>query len=306
VVPTSHRDLTITEVRTLETLGQPLETLGPPLETLGPPLETLGPPLETLGRPAWSSLNCSVLYTDVAGFSAPIRTEADRQVVRDRLYDLLQGAFEESGVSWAACYHEDRGDGALVIVPPGVPTRTVADPLLALLAAELRRHNRRAAAPVRIQLRAALHVGPVSRDAEGLNGDAIIHTARMLDAPPLREALRAADADLAFMASAHVYETALRSDAGLLDPATFTQVSFRVKESQITAWMHVAGSRTGSRTGSPMGPRTGTAVAEAAPPSKDNRPPSPITHFHDQVTVDGDLVIGTNFADRSHPPLNRT
>jgi hypothetical protein len=281
VVPTARRDLTITEVR---------------------PLGTPGRPRETLHRPAWSSLNCSVLYTDVAGFSAPIRTEADRQVVRDRLYDLLRGAFEESGVSWAACYHEDRGDGALVIVPPDVPTRAVADPLLALLAAELRRHNRRATAPVRIQLRAALHVGPVSRDAEGLNGDAIIHTARMLDAPPLREALRAADADLAFMASAHVYETALRSDAGLLDPATFTQVSFRVKESQITAWMHVAGSRTGSR----LDPRTGTAVAEAAPPPGTYRPPSPVTHFHDQVSVDGDLVIGTKFVDRTRPPLNRT
>ncbi|TQL99097.1 hypothetical protein FB559_4753 [Actinoallomurus bryophytorum] len=266
VVPTARHDLTITRVR----------------------------PLDTLHRPAWSSLNCSVLYTDVAGFSAPVRTEADRQVVRDRLYDLLRGAFADSGVSWAACYHEDRGDGALVIVPPEVPTRAVADPLLALLAAELRRHNRRAAAPVRIQLRAALHVGPVSRDAEGLNGDAIIHTARMLDAPPLREALRAAEADLAFMASAHVYETALRSDAGLLDPATFTQVSFRVKESQITAWMHVAGSRPG------------TAVAEAAPPPDTGRPPSPITHFHDQVNVDGDFVIGTKFVDRARPPVNRT
>jgi hypothetical protein len=242
VVRAARRDLTITEVR----------------------------PLETLARPAWSSLNCSVLYTDVAGFSAPIRTEADRQVVRDRLYDLLQGAFDESGVSWAACYHEDRGDGALVIVPPGVPTRAVADPLLALLAAELRRHNRRAAAPVRIQLRAALH------------------------APPLREALGAAGADLAFMASAHVYETALRSDAGLLDPATFTQVSFRVKESQITAWMHVAGSRTG------------TALAEAAPPPKDDRPPSSITHFHDQISIEGDLVIGTKFVNRAGPPPNRT
>jgi hypothetical protein len=273
VVPTAPRDLTITEVR---------------------PLETPGRPTETLGRPAWSSLNCSVLYTDVAGFSAPIRTEADRQVVRMSLYDLIRGAFEESGVSWAACYHEDRGDGVLVIVPPGVPTRAVADPLLALLAAGLRRHNRRAAPPVRIQLRTALHVGPVSRDAEGVNGDAIIHTARMLDAPPLRDALRAADADLAFMASAHVYETALRSDAGLLDPATFTQVSFQVKESQITAWMHVAGSRAS------------TAVAQAAPPPEDDRPPSSVTHFHDQVSVAGDLVIGATFARHVRPPSNRT
>ena len=273
VVPTARRDLTITEVR---------------------PRETPDRPPENLGRPAWSSLNCSVLYTDVAGFSAPVRTEADRQVVRDLLYDLLRAAFEESGVSWAACYHEDRGDGVLVIVPPGVPTRAVADPLLALLAAELRRHNRRAAAPVRIQLRAALHVGPVSRDAEGVNGDVIIHTARMLDAPPLREALRTADADLAFMASAHVYETALSSDTGLLDPVTFTQVSFQVKESRITAWMHVAGSRPGA------------VLAEAAPPPKDDPPPSSITHFHDQVSVAGDLVIGAKLTDHLPPPTNRT
>jgi hypothetical protein len=120
----------------------------------------------------------------------------------------------------------------------------------------------------------------------------------MLDAPPLREALRTADADLAFMASAHVYDTALSSDAGLLDPATFTQVSFRVKESQITAWMHVAGLRTSLRPS--------TAVAETALPPDADRPPSPITHFHDQVSVDGDLVIGTKFVDRARPPLNRT
>jgi hypothetical protein len=233
--------------------------------------------------PAWSSLNCSVFYTDVAAFSAPCRTEADRQLVRDRLYAMLRVAFEESGVSWAACYHEDRGDGVLVIVPPEVPTRAVADPLLAVLAAELRRHNRRATESVRIGLRAALHVGPVTRDAEGLNGDAIIHTARMLDAPPLREALRASGADLAFMASEHVFTTTLSSDTGLLDPTTFTQVGFRVKESQITAWMHVTGHQT--------------AATAALPPPAVATPPS-ITRFDGQVHVDGDLVIGGKFVDR--------
>jgi hypothetical protein len=237
-------------------------------------------------EPAWSSLNCSVFYTDVAAFSAPCRTEADRQVVRDRLYAMLRAAFERSGVSWAACYHEDRGDGVLVIVPPDVPTRAVADPLLAVLAAELRRHNRRAAESVRIGLRTALHVGPVTRDAEGLNGDAIIHTARMLDAPPLREALRASGADLAFMASEHVFTTALSSDTGLLDPTTFTRVSFRVKESQITAWMHVAE------------PQATIAAPQPALPPPGAATPPPITRFDGQVHIDGDLVIGSKFVDR--------
>jgi hypothetical protein len=233
-----------------------------------------------LDRPAWSARNCTILYTDVAGFSASCRDEADRQVVRDRLYTMLRAAFERSGVSWAACYHEDRGDGALVIVPPEIPTRAVADPLLALLAAELRRHNRRAAEPVRVRMRAALHLGPVTRDAEGLNGDALIHAARLLDAPPLRDALRASGADLALMASRHVFETALSSDTGLLDPAAFTQVSFRVKESQITAWMHVVGH---------------PAAVEPAPPPAAETAPSHVTRFDGDVHVDGDLVIGGKF-----------
>jgi CRP-like cAMP-binding protein len=245
-------------------------------------------------QPAWSSLNSSVFYTDVAGFSASCRDESDRQVVRDRLYEILRHAFENSGVPWAACYHEDRGDGVLVVVPPEVPTRAVADPLLALLTAELRRHNRRASAAVHIRLRAALHVGPVTRDREGLNGDAIIHTARMLDSPPLREALRTSQADLAFMASGHVFDTVLRHDPGLIDRRTFTRVSFRLKESEITAWMHVAAPV-------PV-PRAAAYVAEpAASPvatPESGTAPSSITHFHDAVRVQGDLILGNKIVDR--------
>jgi hypothetical protein len=231
---------------------------------------------------AWSALNCSIFYTDVAGFSAPCRTEEDRQLVRTRLYELVGGAFEDSGVSWTACYHEDRGDGMLVIVPPEVPTRAVADPLLVLLAAELRRHNGRASEAVRIRLRAALHVGPVSRDAEGLNGDAIIHTARMLDAPALRDALTSSEADLAFMTSGHVFDTVLKNDRGLLDPGMFTPVSVRVKESQIAAWMYVAGPRAAGR-----------AIEPAATPES-----GPGTHFHEEVVVKGDLVLGSKIIGR--------
>jgi hypothetical protein len=226
-------------------------------------------------RPAWSARNCSILYTDVAGFSAPCRTESDRQEVRLRLYELLRGALEDSGVSWTACYHEDRGDGVLVIVPPDIPTLPVADPFAAILTAALRRHNRRAGAAVRIRLRAALHVGPVTRDAEGLNSDAIIHAARMLDAPPLRSALNTTDADLAFVASAHVYDTVIRGDAGLLDPGAFREVAFTVKEASITAWLYVPGAPA------------------LIPKHPAPRPEGTGTHFHGTVNVSGDLVVGT-------------
>ena len=115
-------------------------------------------------------LNCSVVFTDVAGFSDPVRTDGDRDVVRAAMYEILRSVFEASGVPWAACYREDRGDGAVIVVPPTISTHRVVDPLIAELADRLRQYNRRASEVVRIQLPVALHVGPVGKDAEGLTG----------------------------------------------------------------------------------------------------------------------------------------
>ncbi|MFB4295328.1 cyclic nucleotide-binding domain-containing protein [Actinomadura sp. NTSP31] len=228
-------------------------------------------------EPAWSSLHCSILYTDVAGFSASCRNESDRREVRTVLYDVLQRAFEDSGVSWSSCYHEDRGDGVLVIVPPEIPTRAVADPLIAWLGVGLHRHNRRASPATGVRLRVVLHAGRVTWDEEGLSGDAIIHAARMLDAAPLRDALERTGADLAFMASDPVYTTAVRSDVGLLDAASFRMVDFEVKSSRISAWIYVP-DRVGPPSTEP--PQT----AASGQPSG--------THFHGTVHVDGDLVAG--------------
>ena len=38
--------------------------------------------------------------------------------VHEELYELLQKAFDGSDIPWADCFREDRGDGALIVVPP--------------------------------------------------------------------------------------------------------------------------------------------------------------------------------------------
>jgi hypothetical protein len=153
---------------------------------------------------------------------------------------MLRESFEAAHVPWASCVHEDRGDGVLTVAPPTVSTMPLVDPLLPLLAFKLKRHNRHASDPVRIQLRAALHVGPVLHDANGLSGHGLIHAARMLDAPVLKRSLAATQADLAFMASTHVYDTIVRHTPGLVDPATFRPVRYRVKEATINSWMYLS------------------------------------------------------------------
>ena len=60
------------------------------------------------------------------------------------------------------------------LAPPTISAHRVVDPLMPELADRLRQYNRRASEVVRIQLRVALHVGPVGKDAEGLTGPTVI------------------------------------------------------------------------------------------------------------------------------------
>ncbi|TMR07057.1 hypothetical protein ETD83_01985 [Actinomadura soli] len=79
------------------------------------------------------------------------------------------------------------------------PTEAVVDPMVAHLAVALRRHNRRAAGAARMQLRAALHVGPVRRGPKGVSGISIITARRTVDAPAVQR--RVADTGAATRAS---------------------------------------------------------------------------------------------------------
>ncbi len=202
-----------------------------------------------LGGLPWAPLNCSIFFTDIAEFGDPQRTDDDRRVVHETLYRIIERVFESSHVRWASCFTEDRGDGTITIVPPTVSTVSLVDPLIALLAAELKAHNRRAGHPIRLHLRAALHVGPVFRDTRGLSGNALIHAARMLNASILKQSLRETGADLAFMASEHVYDTVIRQTRGLVDPAEYRRVRFQEKEADITSWMYLAGGTDQRRAG---------------------------------------------------------
>ncbi|MGP4026133.1 cyclic nucleotide-binding domain-containing protein [Actinomadura sp. 3N407] len=191
--------------------------------------------------PSWAGQNCTIVYTDIAGFTASHRNDADRLDMRHAMYAVLREAFEESRVPWDACHTEDRGDGALIVVPPEVPTAAVIDPMLAALAVRLRRHNQRSSGAVRIQLRVAVDVGPVMPDPPGVTGWALIHTARLLDARPLKDRLAATGADLGFIASQFVYESVITHSAGHVNPAEYEPISCRVKKLKTEGWIHLRG-----------------------------------------------------------------
>jgi CRP-like cAMP-binding protein len=198
----------------------------------------LGEELIESGR--WNGHNCSIFLADISGFGRLDRNDDDRRTIRNTVYAFLQEACENSQVPWPDCHREDRGDGALIIVPPSTPTRSVVDPLLACLAAALEQHNRQATPATRIQLRVALHVGPVVSEPQGVSGEAIILASRIIEAAKLKKELARTGAQLGVIVSPFVYESVIKHSPGDVDPNQYRQLRFRVKESNLAAWMYLA------------------------------------------------------------------
>ncbi|MFI0446404.1 Crp/Fnr family transcriptional regulator [Actinomadura sp. 6N118] len=244
------------------------------------PLERIGPQ-----DAEWAGQNCSIFYTDIASFNDPGRTDEDRRIVKRVMYEVLRDAFAESEVHWSGCHREDRGDGALLVVPPTVPTTRLVDPLVSKLAVRLRSHNRRAGDVVRLQLRAALHVGPVTSDGEGVSGEAVSQAARLLDAPILKSEMARTGADLGFVVSDFVYDSVVKHAPGPVDPLAYRRVKVRVKETKTRAWIYLSAE---------MGKRTPDLRARpSAKPPTSNGP-----FFEGDLRVEGDLVMGNKIIIR--------
>jgi hypothetical protein len=200
--------------------------------------------IEVPGAPApllTSGQVCAMLAVDIAGFTRADRDSEICLYLRRSLYQILQDAFQGSGLPWAECHHEDRGDGVLVIMPPHVPGYGLIDPLPERLRSLIRRHNRVSREPAQMQLRAAANIGPVDRDDHGLVGDDLNLLFRTLDARPLRQALTDTGAELVLAISPYVHDNLVIRHPSLVDPAQFRPLEARVKRTRIHAWIYVPG-----------------------------------------------------------------
>lgn len=185
---------------------------------------------------ALAGQNCTVIRTDVAGFSSPRRCAADRELIRAALRDITRQAL---GPLWPACWHEDRGDGHLIVAPASIPTADVLDRLTLMLPPRLRAHNRIHREPAQITLRVSVEVGPVRKDQSGVSGDAIIDATRMVDAPAFKHAMAGQGAHFGIIVSPFVHRAHIASRG---DTAEYAKVRVRVKETRSSAWMQLTGT----------------------------------------------------------------
>ena len=169
-------------------------------------------------------------------FGDPSRTDLHRLAIRDGLYKALSQAFRKSRIAWAKCVSEDRGDGALILVPPDVPKARLVTGLPAGLVAAVNRHNAGCAEQERMRLRMVLHAGEIHHDSHGVAGAAINHAFRLLEAPALRSALEASSGVLAVIVSDWLFNEVVRHDPAAA-PSSYWQVQLVVKETATVGWI---------------------------------------------------------------------
>ncbi|HEU5030829.1 MAG TPA: hypothetical protein VFV01_38350 [Spirillospora sp.] len=187
---------------------------------------------------------CSFLVCDIAGFSSAERDDPVRVRVRKAMYEGLDRSLAEgAGVRLDDCYHEDRGDGVMVVLPAEVGTERLLTTVVDRLRAEVRHHNRAASESAQMRLRVAVNVGEAVADGHGVVGAELTHAFRLLDAAPLKEAVAAAETAIAVIVSRRVYEDVVRHGRGLVDPGDYYPVEVEVKETEGGAWIMVPGVR---------------------------------------------------------------
>ncbi|GAA2398956.1 hypothetical protein GCM10010191_02180 [Actinomadura vinacea] len=209
----------------------------------------------------------AIFWVDIAGSSSRSRTDLDRRAARAGMYRALRRAFWRARLPWYtwhnhfAGYREDRGDGAFCLIRPSVPKgRLVA--ALPHLKSALESYNRDAPEAAAIRLRTALHAGEVHFDPEGVSGNAMDYTARLLDAPEFKEVFAAADSCLGVIASDWFYQSVIHqnpdNEFGEYQPTAVTVRGAGPSEAYIRIFppaVPAAATATGRRLRIPLPPR---------------------------------------------------
>jgi class 3 adenylate cyclase len=184
---------------------------------------------------------CTLFAVDIAGFTGPQRDDDICLYLHEELYRMLEKSFQGSGISWADCSHEDRGDGVLVVVPSDIACTAIIDPLPEQLRSLIRRHNHVSCEAAAIQLRAAVNIGPVVHDGHGFISSHINHLFRMLEARSLKHALASTGAELGLIISDHVYRNVVCRYPSRVGPDAFESIRFQVKRTRAPAWTYLPG-----------------------------------------------------------------
>ncbi|WP_132118330.1 hypothetical protein [Actinocrispum wychmicini] len=133
----------------------------------------------------------------------------------------------------------DRGDGLVVVMPEKVTLVDVLDTFVEAVAKALREYNVAASDAYRIDLRAAVHVGYVDRVGSKWSGTPLVHVARLVDAPEVKDILsEAGDACLALVVS-YAVKQVVADGYCRVGVSGYRRVEVVVKETSCDGWLRL-------------------------------------------------------------------
>ena len=148
----------------------------------------------------------------------------------------------------------------------------------------------------RIRLRVAIHYGEVHLDDHGVFGADLNHVFRLLDAPALKKALAESGGDLGLVVSDYFYQSMIRRNLILIDPAAFRPVRVAVKVTRARAWLHLPGASATMPWLQPgTASRTLRSVTTAGGPQQageDRAGPLASPSYHSDRVLDSILAVG--------------
>jgi hypothetical protein len=177
--------------------------------------------------------------------SSTTRTNPIKAELRTKLYDLFDAALRSAGIHKR---HRDRfvdrGDGALALIHPveqapkvlllnrAIPT---LNQLLTDYNASLPRLSR---LERQLRIRVVVHAGEVHYDVNGCFGEALDVAFRLLDAPPVKKALRLTASPLILVVSGDIYRSVVRQRYDGIDQGSFRRlVRVQLADERYLGWI---------------------------------------------------------------------
>lgn len=229
------------------------------------------------------------------------RQYQSQQVFRRMVAEAAEGLGLDRG-RWST---QPSGDGELAVLPRDVAEVTVVGDFAPLLDRLLRAHNRDLVPEARVRLRVAVHSGLVHLDgANGVPGEAVVTTCRLVDAPPLKRALAAfPEAAVGLIVSDRIFQEIVRQRYGRIRPDRFRRVPVRLPEKRFehVAWISVPDEDVTALPGfddaapaEGAGPGDGTPERAGSRPTASAGPPEAgASRFHfGTVTTYGPTAFG--------------
>lgn len=211
---------------------------------------------------------CSFLVVDVEDSSS--QRNLGQVTLRANLYEVLDTALTRCGMVLPAGHREDRGDGALLVLPQEVATVVdLFDPLIDAIVDALKRHNAETDPLDWLRLRIGAHFGQVHRDGKGWSSTDLTATFRIVDAEVVKNVFRAAPrAHCVITVSEVLHQMVVQHGYRSVNPTDYRSLVVPAKPVELIAWVRVPGYPRPPLSNSAAQP----ATRQGAVPSDDVSP----------------------------------